>query len=461
MATMITSECINCGACEPECPNTAIYQGGVAWEFNGATNPALSQDTFYIVPEKCTECVGFHDQEACAAVCPVDCCVPDPKWPESEDVLMQRARQLHPGTEFPADFPSRFKGEGGGAAPAAAPAAAAVATAAAPATVAAAPAAAAPAIGVRVEKPFASPKAPPAPPKPWKLKDFSQELPGTFDDALLAISGGGPRGSAVGGAMKFLTFVTAPLLGALPVSQKRVIEKAVGDPRVFSASGATGLNVIHNMILYPVLFGAFGVVAQGKNPYSVDLKSLLFYGAAAAAVETIWRVREGFRAQPLDEIPPRAAVYGVPLSIATLPLITLLKRADPDAHGSVAVDGFHGGTFEEKTERERRYGEVYTLKEEANGFYVRFEFARKVPSSAIKDQLGVADEMPEYDYDLSLDGNALVVKGSVRDANVRRVAAVSPAFPPDFTTRIELAAPVAGFKHRIEDRVLEVVLPKR
>src|SRR5437773_2756600 len=32
MATMITSECINCGACEPECPNTAIYQGGVEWQ---------------------------------------------------------------------------------------------------------------------------------------------------------------------------------------------------------------------------------------------------------------------------------------------------------------------------------------------------------------------------------------------------------------------------------------------
>ena len=25
MATMITEECINCGACEPECPVNAIY----------------------------------------------------------------------------------------------------------------------------------------------------------------------------------------------------------------------------------------------------------------------------------------------------------------------------------------------------------------------------------------------------------------------------------------------------
>ena len=27
MATIITEECINCGACEPECPNQAISQG--------------------------------------------------------------------------------------------------------------------------------------------------------------------------------------------------------------------------------------------------------------------------------------------------------------------------------------------------------------------------------------------------------------------------------------------------
>jgi ferredoxin len=139
---MITSECINCGACEPECPNTAIYQGGVEWELNGVTHPALSNDIFYIVPDKCTECVGFFDHEACAAVCPVDCCVPNPAIPESEEQLIARSKQLHPGTEFPADFPSRFKKDGAGStaasAPAAAPAAAAVPAAPPPAAPAAA-----------------------------------------------------------------------------------------------------------------------------------------------------------------------------------------------------------------------------------------------------------------------------------------------------------------------------------
>ena len=37
MAIKITDECINCGACEPECPNTAIYEGGMEWRFGEGT----------------------------------------------------------------------------------------------------------------------------------------------------------------------------------------------------------------------------------------------------------------------------------------------------------------------------------------------------------------------------------------------------------------------------------------
>ena len=133
---MITAECINCGACDPECPNTAIYQGGVEWLApDGSMHAALSNDIFYIVPEKCTECVGFYDQEACAKVCPVDCCVPNPEIPEAESLLLARARTLHPEKTIPDDSPSRFTA-GGAESPAAAPAAAPTAPAAAPAAAA-------------------------------------------------------------------------------------------------------------------------------------------------------------------------------------------------------------------------------------------------------------------------------------------------------------------------------------
>ena len=80
MATMITEDCINCGVCLPECPNDAISEG---------------VELFQIDPHLCSECVGFHDQEQCAAVCPVDCCVPDPNNREPEGLLFDRARAIH------------------------------------------------------------------------------------------------------------------------------------------------------------------------------------------------------------------------------------------------------------------------------------------------------------------------------------------------------------------------------
>ncbi|MCL4129021.1 UNVERIFIED_CONTAM: hypothetical protein GTU68_031873 [Idotea baltica] len=81
MAIIITDECINCGACEPECPNTAIYEGA---------------EVYFIVPDKCTECKGFHDEPQCAAVCPVDCCVPDDDHVETEETLLEKQRFMHP-----------------------------------------------------------------------------------------------------------------------------------------------------------------------------------------------------------------------------------------------------------------------------------------------------------------------------------------------------------------------------
>ena len=115
MATMITADCINCGACEPECPNNAISQG---------------DPVYVIAPQLCTECVGFHDYEACAAVCPVDVCVTDPNNIETEDVLVARARSLHPELTIGDNFQSRFRKGAVAAVPAAA--AQPVAAAAAP-----------------------------------------------------------------------------------------------------------------------------------------------------------------------------------------------------------------------------------------------------------------------------------------------------------------------------------------
>jgi ferredoxin len=113
MAIIITDECINCGACEPECPNNAIYSEGAAWRWADGTKltevlledgstidvqalqQPVSNDFFYIVSGKCTECTGFHEEPACNAVCPTSCCVPDPDMVECKEDLLAKKVWLH------------------------------------------------------------------------------------------------------------------------------------------------------------------------------------------------------------------------------------------------------------------------------------------------------------------------------------------------------------------------------
>ncbi len=114
MAIIITDECINCGACEPECPNNAIYEGAVDWRASDGTElkgmvtlpsgltidadapqEPVNDDVYFIVSDKCTECKGFHEEPQCAAVCPVDCCIPDEDNVETEEQLLSKKAFLH------------------------------------------------------------------------------------------------------------------------------------------------------------------------------------------------------------------------------------------------------------------------------------------------------------------------------------------------------------------------------
>ena len=67
---IVGSQCTGCSACEPECPNDAIY------EKNGV---------FFIKSDKCTECIGHFDEAQCVAACPVDnTCIIDTAYPRYE-----------------------------------------------------------------------------------------------------------------------------------------------------------------------------------------------------------------------------------------------------------------------------------------------------------------------------------------------------------------------------------------
>jgi ferredoxin len=463
MATLITIDCINCGACEPECPNTAIYQGGVEWELGDTISPAISEDIFYIVPQKCTECVGFYEQEACAAVCPVDCCIPDPDIPETEDVLLARAKELHPEESFEGDFPSRFKGAeaeapAAPAAPAEAPApqtnGAAEPAAAPVAAPVAAPAAAAAPVAV-APKPAAAPAPAPVPKKEVREKLFPGELAESYEAALSRIT---PAQAHLG--LGSVVAILQPLLGALPASTKNSLEEALDDPRYFSAASSTGMNVLLNMVLYPALCLA-AYTTMGGELFSQQANASIFIGLLIASGETVVRLREAlFQGAPSDEARFRGAPYGLALAPLAAPFLgTRSKRSQE--RGSIPIEGYYSGEFDEKTERSRRYGEAYSVEEENNAYLLRLEFPRRVPVSALKREMGIGDEMPDYEYELSLQEDQFLVKGNMTDPDIRKLAAVSPAFPPDFTKRIAFDRPIASFRHRYRDKTLEVILFQR
>jgi ferredoxin len=80
MALMITDDCTSCDACRPTCPNEAISEGDVI---------------YYIDPDRCTECVGAHDEPQCRDVCPADCIIADPAHAETRDQLQAKYAGLH------------------------------------------------------------------------------------------------------------------------------------------------------------------------------------------------------------------------------------------------------------------------------------------------------------------------------------------------------------------------------
>lgn len=437
MATMITAECINCGACEPECPNNAISQG----------------DPVYVIdPLLCTECVGFHDYEACAAVCPVDVCVTDLNNIESEEALIARARTIHPEISFDENFQSRFrKGTVASAAPAAVPQAQ---------SVAAAPVAAAKSVAAQVAAKL-PPKVVASKPAPLKKeprvkKTFTNEVLGNFAEVSSQFS---VAGSQLTGFARAIVILLQPVIGSFPHGLKKRLEVAMQTP-LFTAAGSTGLNIVHNAVLYPLV--AIALAAGLDKPeviFSRDTNIWVLVAFVLAAIEGIVRLRDGiFHAKPSDEMTFPASIYGGLLSLLAESFFA--KRLGLVRELPIPVDGFYSSGFVDKLERERRYGNVYTVEDRGGAYLVRLEFPRWVPAIGVARRDQMPDEMPDYDYDLALRDGQLVVKGKCLDENVRKISSSVGAFPPEFTTVIPFQQRISGFAHQFENKFLEVLLVK-
>lgn len=107
MSMRITDDCINCGACLDQCPNHAIYGPGLNWDSSHDCYPSelkenqdskevfqpLSDDYYYIVPKKCTECYLIAKEPQCLTICPIDS-IENYKV-ETKELLKQKILLLH------------------------------------------------------------------------------------------------------------------------------------------------------------------------------------------------------------------------------------------------------------------------------------------------------------------------------------------------------------------------------
>ena len=457
MATMITSECINCGACEPECPNNAITQG---------------EEIYVIDPILCTECVGFHNYEACAAVCPVDCCVTDPNNVETEVVLIVRAKELHQDVEFGENFESRFrKGDKGTEKKDAA-----VAQAAAQEDTTESQQSSE---GKKVEgeimeekplqslvtipsapvnqKPVSTSSSSESPKVPKPKKQFPGEVSESFEEIQRQFEKKSPLSKT---AIRILLLLLQPLLGALPHKVKEDFEKGVGNPVFFSTVGSTGLNILMNLVLYPLLIVVVAGLVRLDILFSQQMNNYILLGVVFGFLEGVYRLRDGiFYYKPVEEMTFPAAFYSLPLAYPLKILLSLQGGIIRDL--PIPVDGFYEKGFVEKIERERRYGNVFTMEDWGSAYFLRMEFPRRIPDIGLPGRSELGDEMPDYDYDLLLKNGHFIIKGRCIDERVRKISSSVGSFPPEFSTVIPLQEKVDGFSHRFGNKLLEIFLLKR
>lgn len=82
MSLRINEYCVACGWCQPLCKNGAIKEG--------------ENMQYYIDPGRCTECIGWYEEERCIEVCFQSACEPDPEHGENHEQLLAKWRKLHP-----------------------------------------------------------------------------------------------------------------------------------------------------------------------------------------------------------------------------------------------------------------------------------------------------------------------------------------------------------------------------
>jgi HSP20 family molecular chaperone IbpA len=113
-------------------------------------------------------------------------------------------------------------------------------------------------------------------------------------------------------------------------------------------------------------------------------------------------------------------------------------------------------------ERRKRYGYVSKMEEDDQAYRLTFYMPTVVPPSPLVEELGLPREMPDYEFDLSLDREArkLLLKAKLTDPEIRKITGIVNSFPDRFFREILFERPVERLEWTYENKVLRVTVTK-
>ncbi|MBM3215957.1 hypothetical protein FJZ36_13685 [Candidatus Poribacteria bacterium] len=235
-----------------------------------------------------------------------------------------------------------------------------------------------------------------------------------------------------------------PVLGALRARDKYYLE-GYASPSVFSASVATWSNAALNLLLYIVGARMIASAAIGEGwtfDPSVDmfLFGAVLYGIVEGTVR-IWSATIGREAVKHRQY--LAPVYGWLTSWVVWPIVEAMVKPAAGrhaAHVEPPVKAVPGGEvhFADELEKRRRYGLVHHVRALDGGYQITLELPRRTPQTKRKALHKLPDELPDYALRAWLEPGVVNISAELDDPRFAEVAGRDPGFPASFLTQIQL-----------------------
>jgi NAD-dependent dihydropyrimidine dehydrogenase PreA subunit len=276
-----------------------------------------------------------------------------------------------------------------------------------------------------------------------------------------------PPKSSIRAPLRPFVILFQPLLGAFSAKFKSELEEMASNSTVFSAAISTAINSLINLALYPLVLFLVATRVWGIDFFTGRGNFFILLGVALAIGEGLYRFKDELVATTTDEESRYgASLYGWILSFIANPLLSALRSVivtEPDAPrltlpGAALADGHIYA--EDTRERYRRYGMLHRFNEQADRYIIEIEFPRWVPDCEYKKEYNLPDLMPDYTYEISLDGNTLIVEAGLEDPRFAEILGRASSFPNGFRNVFHIEGKPESYRDTYRDKLLEIVVPK-